>query len=131
MHDCNCARLASIRIASPVRRSPWPLPPRATRACPRASLPGSAPCYKLSHDRCLIRKRSGLDPLHPGTLDRCARKPERAGRIGLALVAARERHPVAGPQAREPRRVEDADMGETVRARLLRDRHGFVATARL
>ncbi len=96
MHDCNCARLASIRIPSPVRRSPWPQASEGRPALPRASLPGPAPCYKLRHDRCHSGRRasvcSGPIALRPA---RPSRRPARGG-------ASRSRPPRSGSGRRTP-----------------------------
>ena len=68
----------------------------AARACPSASLPGLAACYKLGHDRCPYRgnmsrrARRRQPALTRAPFMRRPRLAQAAGRLRLALVNARE-----------------------------------------
>src|SRR5687768_15431282 len=134
MHDCNCARLLSIRIRLPsvVRvgpsarkrgRSPdsgrvYPVRARVTNSVTNVANKDSIGVRLQSDTQAewVCQAEAGhpcscsrLDPLHARALDGDAGAAERAGCLRLARVAPGERHPVAGTQARELRGVEDAD----------------------
>ena len=84
--------------SSPVRRSPWPRPPRADPSLSGGESTGflaavtNSVTIVVSRIRKPLRARSAL---HPRALDGDARTPERAGRARLALVPPGECHPVA------------------------------------